>query len=212
MPEFPATSLLTEFAGSPENPLSEGGKWAEYGRFPLQKMGPGSVTPTMEFFVNGMYWTVSAFRSPCEVFACVGGGGLGAANESWRVCLWKDDPTAGVGYMAAFGGGIGEDYFMRRYDGGFNNFVGIAGVDTTNPEKIGLRITNTDVEEWAYFSGDWHLLLTVPDTTYRGTFFAAIEMEEQGSVGNVSMGCFGGGVINRQHIYRILRGKQGVPA
>jgi hypothetical protein len=207
---FPSVGMITSFAGAAENPLSEGGAWATYGsppdRYPLQKMAPGSVTPTTEFFVNGMYYTRQTFLPTCEVFACVEGGGLGAANESWRVVFWLGHPDSATGYLSGFGGGIGEEYFVRKYNGGsFDNWTTLGTLDTTNPVKLGLRITASAVEQWAEFGGTWSLIQSFGDTTYRGAFYAAIEMEEQGSVGNVGMGCFGAGVKNRQHIYRVLR-------
>jgi len=211
MADFPTTSLLSEFVGPDENPLYENGAWAQYAdRFPLQRFNNGAIV-TEEFAVNGMYWTRDTYIGLAEVWACTSGGGLGAALETWRVALWQDDPDSKIGYLTYYGGGIGEEYVIRRYDGG-GSFTGIASLDTAGPSKIGMRLTPTHVECWAYFSGQWNFIVSAADATYRGTFFAAVEMEEQGGIGNLGMGCFGAGVINRQHIYRVIRAKKAVPA
>lgn len=210
MPEpFPTVGIVTEFigTGTEEDPLSEDGAWANYGRADLRKGASGNAMPTEEFIVNGMYWTRNTFISPCEAFGCISGGGLGAALEGWRIAFWYLSPTSTAGYLAGVGGGIGKDFFLRRYNGGgFNDFDslgGIAGVSI--PDDLGIRITASAVELWARYSGTWSLQVTSGDTTYRGVFYAAIELEEQGGINELGWGCFGVGVKNRQHIYRWLR-------
>lgn len=206
MADFPNTGLLEDFVYSPssENPLSHGGRWGSYfTRPPLRKVG-AHANPTVEFAVNGSYWTPDVFIGDAEAWGCVSGGGLGAANESWRVALWKDDPNQMVGYSSGFGGGISENYFFRRYDGGGSYFE-LSQVGATPPEKLGIRVTATSVQQWAYYSGDWHLIDEKPDTTYRGAFYASIELEEQGGIDELSFDCFGAGVKNRQHFYRWVK-------
>lgn len=212
MPPFPQVGRLVEAFDDPpnESPLSQGGIWEPYGsppdRFPL-RAGGGVAKPTEEFNVNGMYYAPRAFQSPCEIFGCLSGGGLGAALEGWRVAFWLGSPQSATGYLAGFGGGIGKDFFLRRYDGGFSSFTGIGGLSgQAYPDLLGMRITDTEVEIWR---GDdpgpvWTLVDSAADTTYRGLFYAAIELEEQGGIDELGFGCFGVGVKNRQHIYRWL--------
>jgi len=211
MAAFPETALLEDFTYSPsdENPLSHDGRWASYfTRPPCRKEG-NNAFPSVEFVVNGSYWTPDIFIGNAEAWICLGGGGLGAANESWRIALWKDDPDAMIGYSSGWGGGIGEFYFFRRYDGG-GSFTEIGGMQADNdfPNRLGIRITDTGVEQWRQRLGVWTLVQTANDTTYRGAFYAAIEVEEQGGINELSIGCFGAGVKNRQHIYRVLGGHE----
>ena len=220
MPEpFPNVGIQTDFTGPAENPLSEAGSWATYGappeRYPLRK-STTSALPTFEFNVNGMYWTRAVFQSPCEVWGCISGGGLGAALEGWRLAFWHNSPYSAAGYLAGFGGGIGKDFFLRRYDGGsYGNFSGIGGLGgQPYPDYLGLRIGASEVEIWR---GDnpgpvWTMVDSAADTTYRGVFYAAIELEEQGGIDELGWGCFGVGIKNRQHIYRWVRAQKGVPA
>lgn len=209
MAPFPQTGELTSFDGPAENPLFDSGRWAEYGRDPLRRNGTGTVLPTVEFPPNGMYWTVNAFQGDCEIWGCSTGGGLGAALEGWRIAFWLGSPTSFTGYLSGYGGGIGKNFFLRNYSGGPNSFTDIGGHPNPGyPDKIGLRITASEVEQWGEYSGVWSLIQAVGDTSHRGVFFAAIELEEQGGINEVGWGCFGGGVLNRQHIYRILRAPQ----
>lgn len=210
MPDFPTTAELTSFDGPNENPLSDSGRWANYGGRPPLRRVTGGAFPTVEFPPNGSYWTVDAFRSPCEAWGCREGGGLGAANESWRIGMWLNDPNLLTGYLALYGGGIGETYVIRRYtNGSFTDLVEVGG---SPPSRLGIRITPTTVEQWAQVAGVWALVQFVNDTTYRGVFYVGLELEEQGGINEVWWSCFGGGILNRQHIYRILRVNPGIPA
>jgi hypothetical protein len=209
MPDpFPSVPLQSEFVGTgiEENPLSEGGSWGVYDRPPLRKAAAGGALPSQEFVVNGSYWTRNVFLQTCEAFCCPTGGGLGAALESWRLVFWLTTPTVNNGYMSAYGGGIGQDYFFRRYDGGSFTGIGDYAGGAPGPNKIGIRITPDRVEQWAFYSGAWNLISTALDTTHRGVFYVALECEEQGGINDLGFGCFGVGQINRQHIYRVLRG------
>jgi len=205
---FGETPLISDFSGPAENPLSDGGRWATYGRDPLQRGGTGSIHGTVEFAVNGMYYVVSPLTftgDTIEVWACTPAAGLGAAIETHRIAFWLGTPDSFNGYLSAYGGGISENYFVRRYDGGALTFTGLSETGGTTPEKLGLRITPTVVEQWAYYGSAWNLIVSHADTTHRGSpWFAALETEEQGGVAEVGFSCFGGGVINRTQIYRYV--------
>lgn len=194
-----------------EDPLSDGGKWTALFNRPPLKVGNsgGYVHGTVEFAVNGSVYIAQAFTGEVvEAYGCAPGAGLGAALESQRVALWTD-PTNLVGYSSGYGGGISESYFFRRYDGGaVGNFVDIGGAHSRDdhPDKIGIRVTPNDVEQWGYYSGEgWVLIQTaVGEMAYRGSFYGSLETEEQGGIEEVGFSCFGGGVPNRQQFFRWL--------
>lgn len=192
---------------SGENPLSDGGRWSNDGDRPplMVRVGGGSIHGTVEFAVNGSLYVEKVFRGDIiEVYACTPGTGLGAALESQRVALWTN-PDARTGYSIGWGGGIGEEFFLRRYDS--NAFVGIGGAHTRDdhPDLLGLRITPTEVQAWGNYLGVWEQVVTAADTTHRGTFWAALETEEQGGIEEVGFSCFGGGIPNRSQFFRWLQ-------
>ena len=192
-----------------ENPLRDGANWGEYStRPPLRASDDGlAVHGTVEFPVNGSLYLGAIFQGEIiEAWGCAPGPGLGAAVESQRIVALTD-PANYEGYLSGYGGGIGEVYFMRRYDAaGPGSFTTLGEVGGTGPELLGIRITPTDVEQWAYYSGGWNLVQTFPDTNHRGPMWIALETEEQGGIEEVGWTCFAAGVPNRTQIYRVVRG------
>lgn len=193
-----------------ENPLRDSGKWGEYStRPPLMAHNPtgNSIHGTVEFAVNGSLFKQQVFSGPIiEGYGCTPISGLGAALESNRIVALYGDPNSYAGYSSGYGGGIGESYFFRRYDAsGPGSFTSLGEVSGTPPDKLGIRITPTNEEQWAYYSGAWHLIQSFSDGTHRGPVRFALETEEQGGIEEVAWTCFHAGVINRTQIYRIVR-------
>lgn len=169
----------------------------------MQKFG-GAATDSVHNGTNYSYWTRGVFSTPSivEVWACLDGGHLGAALETWRVALWKVLGDARDGYLAYMGGGIGKEIAIRRYTGG--SFTDIAQVGADYPERLGLRIDGANVECWSSLGGVWALRCSAVDNTHRGGFYLSIGIEDP-TAGGLSMPCFGGGVRNRSQIFRLLR-------
>lgn len=207
-----APGIYDDFSHLPsgENPLSDGGRWSNDGDRPplMVSVGSGSIHGTVEFAVNGSLYVEKVFKGNIiEVYACTPDSGLGAALESQRVALWTN-PDNRTGYSIGHGGGIGQEFFLRRYDS--NSFVAIGGahVRDDHPRKLGLRITPTEVQAWGYYEFEiphWQQVVTAADTTHRGTFWAALETEEQGGIEEVGFDCFNGGIPNRSQFFRWLQ-------
>jgi hypothetical protein len=164
-----------------------------------------AIHGTVEFPVNGSVYLEQAFNgSVIEAYGCRPESGLGAALESHRIVALYGDVDAYNGYSSGYGGGIGQEYFFWRYD----NFsvTGLGDTGGPGPEKLGIRITPTHVEQWSYYFGAWHLVQSVADTTHRGPVHIALETEEQGGLEEVNWSCFAASVVNRSQIYRILPG------
>jgi hypothetical protein len=212
---FPGTPELSLFLPPGENPLSEEGNWAQTtpARHPMQKIdtggGHGAATDSVHGDPNFSHWARDVFRTEdgiVEVWGCIAGGQLGAALETWRVALWHVLGDRIRGYLFYIGGALSKDYVIRRYDGGITNFTSIAGVGGGYPQKMGLRIDGDQVEAWIEDSVlGWVLATSATDTTYRGTFWAGIGVEDP-TGGGLSFPCFGAGVPNRPQFFRWTRG------
>lgn len=192
-----------------ENPLSDAGKWGSYSvRPPLMVHDEGgAIHGTVEFAVNGSVYLAQAFRgNVLEAYGCSPGSGLGAALESHRIVALIGDPDAYNGYSSGYGGGIGQEYFFRRYDAFSFTGIGSGPPHNIGPEKLGIRITPTRVEQWSYHSGAWELIQYANDTTHRGTVYFALETEEQGGIEEVGWVCFGAGIPRRTQFFRWTRG------
>lgn len=212
---YPSFNLIPS-----ETPLSDGGRWGPFSTRPeLRVSNDGfSIHGTVEFAVNGSVYLGEVFTGEIiEAYGCRPDSNLGAALESNRIVALYGDPNQYNGYSSGYGGGIGESYFFRRYSGGPLGFTNIgdggipgggaagAGVGAPGPEKLGIRITPTDVEQWGYYSGSWNLIQTaVGDTTFRGLTRFALETEEQGGIAEVGWTCFAASSRNRTQIYRII--------
>lgn len=203
-----SAEIYTSFDLTPfENPLSDGGRWESYStRPPLQASSTGnSIHGTVEFAVNGSAYMERAFNGDIvEAYGCTPASGLGAALESHRIVALFGDVDSYNGYSSGYGGGIGSFFFFRRYDNG--SFTDLGLITSGPPDRLGIRITPTHVQQWASLGGDFVLIQEFPDTAHRGPIHFALETEEQGGLEEVNWQCFAAGVVNRSQIYRILRG------
>jgi hypothetical protein len=207
MPPFPSTPELSTFDPPAENPLYEDGAWLQFNNQPpLKKTALGTVTDSIHGETNYSYYTRQMFssNSVVEVWMCTDGGQLGAAVESWRIGLALNTGDGWNGYLVLFGGGIGSDYFIRRYDGG--GFTNLITQNDGFPQRIGIRIDGSSIQAWGMYGGVWSMRTSIADTTYRGFFHAFIGIEDP-TGGGLSSSCFGAGYINRTQIYRIIRGR-----
>jgi hypothetical protein len=215
MPPFPQTGFLTPLDPPAENPLSEDGAWLQFNtQPPLQKLvtgGNGYLTDSEHGETNYSYWTRRQFSSSglLELWACITGGQLGAAVESWRVVLATSVGDSWNGYLVLFGGGIFSGYTIRRYSGG--DFTNIGGASAGFPDKLGIRIDGNDIQAWGEYGGVWSLEASVSDTTHRGMFYLALGIEDP-TGGGLSISCVGGGIPNRTQIYRLVQGRRRVEA
>lgn len=207
------TPYLSTFECPEENPLSEDGHWAQLteGNPPLKKDGDPfcKAYPSVNSdLVSYSYWTQETFDSAkgdVQAWACIEGGQLGAALETWRVALFQNvgSPQYGSGYLVYIGGAIAKNFSIRRYTSG--TFDAEVTTPSFYPERLGIRITDTDVEAWAYSAGTWQLVLTMADQTYRGKFYAVLGIEHPTGPGSdLTMSCFGGGVPRRTQFFRWL--------
>ena len=212
-------NILSTFDPPAENPLYEGGNWAQtFNQPPLQKVlvfgGDAVATDSAHGAVNYSHWTQDQFRRgdvPIEAFACTEGGQLGAALETWRVALWntvtQETPEGHVGsvtgYLVYFGGAIGKGFAIRRYDTTGFTQIGASGA-VGFPEMIGIRIIGAVIEAWGMYGGVWSLMATATDSNHQGWFYPGIGIEDP-TGGGLSIPCFGAGIESDPEFIRWLR-------
>lgn len=194
-------TVLTTFVGADENPLSDGGNWAQTfsSRDPLKRLGNQARNSTTTN-PNYSYWT-SPFDAdaidPLEIFACSGGGQLGAALETWRIDLWQTVGGTSVnGYELFFGGGLSKGWELDKWVSSSGTNLDTAPYNGY-PNKIGLRLNGDDVEGWANYAGTWVMEVSATDTTFRGSLYASLAIEDPTS-GGLYFDCFGGGAVVRR--------------
>jgi len=204
MAAFPNTAQLTTFDPPAEDPLYEDGAWGPLNAGFAQLYKTGSNTATGD----GQRWSIwvkEAFFGNAEVWACAGGGQLGAALEDWRVGLFTEIGTNEYdGYEVIVGGSLSKDLIVRRYtNGGFTQIGGLGSVGY--PPLIGMSLTPSNVNVWIDTGAGWPPTptLSIADNTYRGAMYAGIGLEDPTS-GGLYFSCFGGGQPNRPQFFRWL--------
>lgn len=203
---FPNTGRLSPLDPPAESPVSEGGRWGPLTpeRDQLSKNAFNQLTNTTFGLPDYSVWLHQALTGDAEVWGCLGGGGLGAALETWRIGLFQDIGFNFVGYQLYYGGALSKDLVLRRYDGGITDFTGIGGAGGVgSPGIMGMRINGDFVEAWTHNSGEWELAFAVFDPTYRGTFYATFGLEDP-TAGGLSFDCVGGGTPHFAQFFRWL--------
>lgn len=226
MSDIRQTALLEDFSEMPADP---GVDTTEY---PLaSSVAPWYTVPDnleVRIDVNGLRSTHFPNAATLAFFSSYGflgdnietwgiTGGDPALSDAWRWGFYTIDSIllgAANGYQALHGVGVGGIYVtIRRYDGGVPTTPAQSGGSFTGRHGgIWLMRRNaSDIELWS--SGDsganWDFEYAITDTTYTtGPFFFVY-----GNTGvETSWIGIGGGVRNRQFIYRVLRAQPGIPA
>jgi hypothetical protein len=215
------TPLIAAFNGPVEDPLYQAGAWdmISFYDLPLQLVGPyGGVYmatsrdhPTaLSGYIAYSYYTRMTLPADgeWEIWACVSGGQLGAALESWRIAVWGG-PYSAAGYTFLFGGGIAKFYDLRAYLGSRSSFNSLAPVVGAGyPSMMLLRRTSEgNIEGWSSDDdgANWTMRIQVPDVApWGGRLYMALGIEDP-TGGGLNFGCFGGGIPHRTQIYRILK-------
>lgn len=211
-------TLLTDFVGADENPLSDGGNWATTftTRDPLQRKS-NTAQPSTGSNPNYSHWTTpfdASLIDPLEVFACSEGGQLGAALETWRINLWTTVGGTSVnGYELYFGGGLSKNWVLNKWVSSSGTNLDTAPY-TGYPERIGLRLNGSEVEGWGMFASTWTLMVSATDTEFRNDLlYASLALEDPTSAPNFTLffTCFGGGAPRRKRtqIYRWIGTQEG---
>lgn len=143
---FPATAVLSTFAGADENPLSEGGNWpgnADTDQGDLRLVGNAAAGTAVS--ACSMYW-VTSFAANCEAFFTL--ATKPAAGRSAGVILRiTDEGTATPdGYVVLFATGTPDVMTTYRMDDGTLTSLGTDIITLTNGDVIGARITGNIIQ------------------------------------------------------------------
>jgi hypothetical protein len=160
-----APALISDFTGADENPLSEGGNWANLNSSgsPLQRISnavAGSAAADCH-----SYWTPANFGPDLEAYATlpnvVGNVGI--------VARVQGEGGAGTwdGYRVRAVGGSNTAQSSVVTNATVTVLISVAQTWSAN-DKIGMRVEGSTIQMWrqAAGSGDWNLMATAVDTTY----------------------------------------------
>ena len=177
MTDIRTTPELDNFGRADENPLSDGGRWAQvstpgYGP-QLQVVSHEAIGQgTSGLTVYSNYWTPAAFSGDVEVWGlCAGFCDL---NDSYSLALWTGVGGADSdisGYVVNWSTSFGSSVYLYRQDSGVNTLLDAPG---TIPFPVAgdyvlLRTNGTSVETYQSLDGaaTWQLKATAVDNTYR---------------------------------------------
>lgn len=158
-------ALLTAFTGADEDPLSDGGNWANLNSSgnPLKR-----VSNAVAASVGGncfSYWTPSNFGPDLEAYITLtsvsGSQGIAARVQGEGGANTWDGYV--VNQLAT------SNTVIVRYDNGVATTIAQEATTTWgNGDKIGMRIKGSVIEVWRFPSGGsaWQLIAMATDTTY----------------------------------------------
>lgn len=158
-------ALLTAFTGADEDPLSDGGNWANLNSSgnPLKRVSNAAVASVAGAAAS--YWTPTNYGPDLEAYVTLvtvtGTQGILARIQG------EGGANTWDGYQVAQL--AGSNTLIQRYDNGAATTI--AQEATTawgNGDKIGMRIKGSVIEVWRFPSGGsaWQLLASATDTTY----------------------------------------------
>jgi hypothetical protein len=170
-------SLVADFTGANQNPLSDGGKWAVVSSLgiPLQRTG-NQVTSTGAT-TGESYWTPDLFGPDLAAYVTV--ATLPGSGDSARIYA-RGQQMGGAntwdGYSLRWQNQATPQLFIDRI---LNN--GITNLATPNQaltagDKIGIVLVGSMIESWVFRSGAWSMVSQVFDSTYP-------------NAGSVALGC-----------------------
>ena len=156
----------------------------------------------------GVFLGASFYGATVEMWADMDGSP--ALSDAWRYGMYTVESVvlgAVDGYQGLMGQGVsGNFWILRRVDNGVATDIGLTPGSTDLTAGLALmRRYGNDVEMWHSTDGgaSWTLRVTATDPTYiNGPWFFVL-----GTTGvETGWSALGGGVKNRQVIYRVLKG------
>lgn len=158
-------TLVSNFTGADENPLSEGGNWGnlDSAGSPLQRISSaasgGAVANCRSYWVPANFGpdvdvavTISTLSgNSVGLLARIQGEGGAATYDGYQI----DATTAGCS-------------IYRATDAGLLFLLGQSLIGFVSGDKLGMRCVGSTIQVWRQPSGspNWYLLLAVVDATY----------------------------------------------
>jgi len=172
-PSFSAyATLLSDFTGSDEDPLSEGGHWAKLNSADaasLRRVGNAVAGPNdTAALLRASYWTPGNFGPDVEAYATLA---VVTNNQQAYDVYARVQQEGGSGthdgYVARLN--TSGDIELRLITNGSGSALGPAPFSITPAAgmKLGIRCHGSTIESWYQPSGGaWTLIGSVTDTTY----------------------------------------------
>lgn len=201
------TPLLDDGNRASEDPLSQGGNWAEIVSVmagPMLLTNPLDGAPALtgnDLPTSGSYRTdISLPAGDCEVWGIV--GRCDEVSETIGLLLHIHDPGTSLdAYQMTVGDRVGNDWLLHRYTNGSATLLAQNGtVHPVQNDIILLRRVGNNIETWWYDESDglpiqdpaaWTQIFNVNDTTHtQGTIGMVVATSDQ----EAYFRGFGGGV------------------
>jgi hypothetical protein len=160
-----ASALISNFTGADENPLSEGGNWAQ-----LSSSGNAlqRISNAVASVINGLgasYWTPANFGPDVEVYltltnVAVSGHGLAVRVQG------EGGANTWDGYQARLT--AAEVILSRVTDSVRTDLDSSISAGFAAGDKLGLSVRGSTITAWRQPSGSsrWNIVLTAVDATY----------------------------------------------
>ena len=161
-------SLLSDFTGGDESPLSEGGNWAQLDTISDPLIRVSNAAGQAASITGESYWTVQNYGPDVDVYTTITTMPLAGNNVdvSARI-LGEGGNNTYDGYRARMIQNAGTDSLTicRVANAAITTLATMTTRDFAVGEKVGIRCLGSTVEAW-YYAGVWTLGLSVVDTTY----------------------------------------------
>ena len=163
-----SASLLSNFSGGSENPLSEGGNWAKLNSANaanLLRHASGYVIATTAPVSS--YWTPANFGSDAEAHITLPESGSGS-EQAWVAVRVQGEGGSATwdGYAAGTTSATGT-VALYRVDNAVFTTLATGSVTVADGCKVGIAVHGTAIEAWFQPSGgSWTKCATATDTTY----------------------------------------------
>lgn len=198
---FPTTSVLSNFTGADEDPISEGGNWYTTGPFRfggvLNERLSNQTVRDQDITTgdSGSLWQVAQYGPDSEVFATI--AALPGAGENVTVWCRIHNPgnaTTAEGYLGQWINGTGWNIYKMLTGSDFTEI----GTTAASPspiagDKIGLEVIGTTLNLYHYTGGAWNLRVTGTDSSISGAGYIGLEFGANAT--EAAFDDFGGGTI-----------------
>lgn len=161
-------TLVSDFTGADENPLSEGGNWAALNSAGNQMQRISNAAAGTVAGVSRSYWTPANFGPDLEAyisFSTISTGthaiacriqGEGGSN-TWDGYLVQAQPASTSTFINVITNNSGGPVI-----------TGVASSVWADGDKLGVRAIGSKIQAWRLPNGSstWELVATIVDTTY----------------------------------------------
>lgn len=189
-PDFGSSaSLLSDFTGTDESPLSEGGNWAQLSTTSSdrgKRVGNqfGVIAANTR---SHSYWTPSNIGPDCEAYITVVTTPAGAGQRVLLYARVQGEGGANThdGYVVTLDPSTGDVVLVSVLNASFTTLATASATGFANGNKLGIRCVGPKIEAWRHDGSSWALLTSANDTTYASAGKVAFAMLDTGTSGRL---------------------------